>query len=284
MITINIIGAGRLGKTLGKLMVDCGVGTLAGVCNASWASSLQAIQFIGQGTPCSQIRALPPADLTLITTPDDKIARCCDELVKTNHWQPNGIIAHGSGALSSSILQSAKDKGGLIASVHPMRSFADPQRSVEEYPGTFCAIEGDKEATVLLHAWFRAMGSITYSINGAHKSAYHAAGVFATNYLVTLFEKANVCLNEAEIDSETAVPIILNMMRGTLNNIERTKSPAASLTGPIQRGDFETISKHLETVSDPKLYKAMALATLEIAQLPKAVEEKIKALLQKTTY
>ncbi|HLB57516.1 MAG TPA: Rossmann-like and DUF2520 domain-containing protein [Gammaproteobacteria bacterium] len=278
MITINIIGAGRVGKTLAKLITIHGAGKIEGVCNTSWSSSVEAIRFIGQGTPCAEIKNLPAVDVTLITTPDNVIQNCCDELTVGN-LKPRSIVMHCSGVLPSQILQSAKNRGCFLASVHPMRSFVDPDRSVLDYKGTFCAIEGDDEAKILLQRLFHQIGAITHVVSTEKKESYHVAGVFASNYLVTLFEKAFQGLRDAEINNETAIEIILTLMQSTLNNIKATRSALHSLTGPIKRGDVETIIKHVEAISDSKLYREIGLATLEIADLPEKTKKKIKDIL-----
>jgi len=281
-LKINIIGAGKLGKTIARLLVINKVGIIEGVCNRSLESSNTAVQFIGQGKAYATIADLPSADIVFITTSDDLIEQCANELSKSALLKPNTIVLHCSGTNSSSLLNLVKAKGCYVASVHPMRSFANPSISVERYNGTFCAIEGDEKATVLLFDLFKKIGSIPFKLEGQKKALYHAAGVFASNYLVAICEKALHCLREAGVNDEIATQITLNLMSGTLQNLQSTLSTEKSLTGPIKRGDSNTISKHLEAFSDEalaSLYKSLGLAIVGIAKLPRDKEDELKALL-----
>ena len=280
--TINIIGAGKLGKTLAKLLVDTGAGTLQGICNRSIASSDVAINFIGQGKSCEKIAHLPAADITFVATPDDAIQACCHELIKTANLKSASVIVQFSGMLSSDILAKAKTKNCFIASIHPMQSFADPAISVMQYQGTYCAMEGDEAAISILDPLFKAIGSITYRINSEHKVLYHMGGVFASNYLIAIFEKSLGCLDAAGVSRKVGVKIILSLMQGVVNNLEKTQSPEQSLTGPIARGDAKTIAAHVAAACDPdllNLYKLVGLATLDVARLSRDTKNEIRDIL-----
>ena len=277
---INIIGAGKLGKTIGKLIFTYNVGFIQGICNTSIKSGKEAVRYIGQGD-VKAINDLLPADITLITTPDDQIELCCQQLSENINLKRESIIIHCSGSLSSEILKAAKEKNCFVVSVHPMRSFAKSDISFEQYQGTYCAIEGDEAAIIIIKKLFTDIGSVVYRVNKEKKSSYHAAGVFASNYLVTLCQNSLLCLKEAEVENEIAMKIITNLMKSTLDNLEMTLSPEKSLTGPIKRGDINTIIKHLNSLpkSISNLYKTLGLATLSIADLPEDKEEKIAKLL-----
>lgn len=268
-LSVNIIGAGHLGKTIGCLLAAHAVVKINAICNTSEMSSKAAIEFIGSGTYCSSIQELPPADLCIIATPDDLIQEVCVALAKNSHLQLESIVMHCSGSLSSEVLSAVSEKGCFVASVHPMRSFAKPELSVEQYQGTYCAIEGDERAVHLLKALFETIGSITYQIDKAKKASYHAAGVFASNYVVTLAQQAQSCLSGAGVEREMAMHIITNLMKGALANLEKTLSPAQSLTGPIQRGDTSTVKKHMAALQNPEqktLYSLLGKAALQLTQ------------------
>lgn len=243
---------------------------------------MNAIKFIGQGNYCPTIGELQPADITFITTPDDLISIACEELSKNKFLKKGCVILHCSGSLTSDALTSVKEKGCYVASVHPMRSFAKPELSVEQYSGTYCAIEGDKEALLNARSLFNSIGSITYEIDKNKKSSYHAAGVFASNYLVTLAQQALSCMREAGVENEMAMHVITNIMRGTVSNLETTLSPEQSLTGPIKRGDISTIMKHIASLTDQEqkhLYSALGKATLHLTEHNTVKKEKITSAL-----
>lgn len=280
-MTINFIGAGKLGKTLAKLIYLNKAGSIQGICNSSFESAVSAVDFIGAGTAYHSISDLPTADLTFITTPDALIKSTCDSLTNSKQLKPASLIIHCSGSLSSEILAAVKSNGCNIASVHPMRSFAEAEISIGEYHGTFCAFEGDAAAFQIISDLFTKIGSFVYSIESNKKDLYHAAGVFASNYLLSLFQKSLYCLKQAGVDNNIAIDIIQNLMQGTLNNLQNTRSSKQALTGPIKRGDISTIAKHLTALADPaliELYKQLGLATLEIAALPKETEQEIRKI------
>ncbi len=281
--TINIIGAGKVGKTIARLLVLHQNATIHGVCNTSITSATEAVKFIGQGQPIDSITNLPAADITFITTPDDIIKHCCEILSQTTQLKSSSIVLHCCGGLSSHILHAVKDRNCLVASVHPMRSFNLPERSVKQYHGTYCAIEGDEAAITALSSLFKAIGSITYQVDSDKKSTYHAAGVFAANYLVAIYHNALLCLQEAGVENNLNTEIIVNLMQGTINNISEVKSPQRALTGPIERGDVNLIEQHLKALNGNhqihQLYKTLARSTLDIADLPEKVEKEIRELL-----
>lgn len=258
-LVVNIIGAGKIGKTMGRLLVNNNLAKIAGVCNRSLESSMAAIAFIGEGTYFSDMQSLPLADITFITVPDDSICETSVKICHDGKIKPGSIFIHCSGVLTSDVLSAVKVKDALVASFHPMKSFSNPSLSVEDYPGTYCAIEGDPAALNILEPLFNAMGSITYPIEKEKKSLYHAAGVFASNYLVTLTQQAVNCLTGAGVKEQMALTIILSLIKGALANLEQSMSPRDALTGPIQRGDIFTIKTHLSAFFDPELRDLYAL-------------------------
>ena len=266
---INIIGAGRLGKTIARLIKVNQVGMIQGICNTTLKSAENAAQFIGQGKPFLNIESLPPVDITIISTPDDQIKLCCEQLSLSKNLKEKSIIIHCSGSLSSETLFSVAKKGCFTASVHPMRSFAVPKTAFSHYNGTYCALEGHSKVIPLLDSIFLAIGSITFLISSEKKAIYHAGSVFASNYLVTIANAAFRCLKKADIEDTLAFKMIVKLMRGTLNNLETTLSFEKSLTGPLKRGDVNTILKHLNVLLHEKeltaLYKALSVLTIEIS-------------------
>lgn len=267
LLLVNIIGAGKLGKTLGRLLVQHDAATLVGICNKNIPSTREAIAFIGAGQCISDLAVLPAANITFITAPDDCITDLSIKLAQCDVIRPHSIVVHCSGVLTSDALSALKSKHALLASIHPMRSFSHPSLAIEQYSGTFCAMEGDTAALRLLEPLLQSIGSVTYTIKKEKKSLYHAAGVFASNYVVTLAHEATKCLLEAGIDQNHAKNILLSLMHNTLSNIKNASSLHHALTGPIQRGDIETIKTHLATFASEQqkqLYTTLGEATLDI--------------------
>lgn len=284
MFTINIIGAGRLGKTIGKLIATQRAGIIQGICNQSLESSCCAVEFIGEGKAYDQISQLPPADITLITTPDDDIKVAAIHLSNSEMLKEGSFVIHCSGSLTSAELEPVKAKPCYTASVHPMHSFANPAISVNTFANTYCAIEGEDSAVATATILFKKIGALTYAVNSDKKALYHAAGVIASNYLVTLCNQAKTCMESAGVEEKMAMKIITSLMQGTLTNLSTTLSPKNSLTGPIKRGDEKTIAKHKEAfISNQELnsfYSEMGLLTLELVEHEKDKDVSLRSLLQ----
>lgn len=270
MPTLNIIGAGHLGKTLGRLWQQTGVFEVRQILNRSQESAIAAAGFIGAGAGLNEWNRLAPADVTLIATPDSEIANADAELARRGLVGPGQIVFHCSGALPSSVLAGATGQGAAVASLHPIKSFADPAHTAAHFAGTWCGIEGDSAALALLEPACRAIGAHPVKIDPAYKSIYHAAAVFASNYLVTVLDVSVRAYEKAGIPRETALKLIEPLVRGTVDNVLDMGTTAA-LSGPIARGDAGTAVRQYRALSDwdkrvGRLYKALAKPTLTIAR------------------
>jgi predicted short-subunit dehydrogenase-like oxidoreductase (DUF2520 family) len=282
-LTINFIGAGNLGKTIARLMHVNSIGKILGICNSTIASSLDAINFIGQGKAYACIQDLPTADLIFITVPDDQIKIVCDELSQSNNLHNSCTVVHCSGLLSSDVLLSVKAKGADIVSVHPMQSFANPELSSQQFTGTYCAVEGDCAAEKLVTRLFTQLGAHVIKIPKHKKAIYHASLVMASNYLVTLTSQAIKNLIAADISESEATTIVLDLMQNTLENLIEIRSPEKSLTGPIKRGDVQTIKLQMAEIKNDmakKLYSTLGIATLELTSHDPKLMKLLKEALQ----
>lgn len=250
---INFIGCGRVGKTLGYLFNHSGLGVIQDICNLHWASSCAAVEFVGQGRACSSLRDLSSADIYIIATPDDTIETICNTLAEQNILSAETVVLHCSGSLTSAVLQAAQERGCFTLSLHPVKSFADPESSIKSFAGTHCAFEGDEGAYPMLTSLIEGIGGKVFRIPQTHKDLYHVAGVLAANYLVTLSYQANACYQKAGVPADIAKDLVQQLMFDTCNNLQ-TLSHAAALTGPIARGDKQTIIRHLAVLqAQPEL-------------------------------
>ncbi len=246
--TLSIIGAGKLGQTLGRLWSGCGIFRLQDVLNQSLPSAQRAVEFIGAGRAIGEWAELRVANVYLIATPDDRIAASCDALAQAGLLDTGSTVFHCSGALPSSALQMASERGAAVASIHPIRSFAAPAEVVKSFAGTWCGMEGDARALELLTPAFAAIGAQTAQINADAKIHYHAGAVFASNYLVTLLDIARQSYMRAGIAPEIALQMMAPLVRETVENVFRL-GPEAALTGPVARGDMATAERQRQAVA-----------------------------------
>ncbi|WP_237058898.1 Rossmann-like and DUF2520 domain-containing protein [Microbulbifer sediminum] len=273
MRTLNIVGAGRLGRTLGRLWQENGFFRVQAVCNRSEGSSRAAAQFIAAGNPgalprvFTDIAQMPPADCWLLATGDRQIAAAARELA-TSGLAREAVVFHCSGALDASTL--APCHPAALASAHPVHSFAEPQQSLHTLAGSTVALEGDETAVTLLQEAFVALDCRPLSLAGADKSLYHAASVLGCNYLTALLDLSLRAYERAGIGREQALAMLGPIATQTLENNLRL-GPEGALTGPIARGDIDTVQAHLAALeaTDPVLlqcYRQLGRACVQVAQ------------------
>ena len=171
MKTLTIIGCGLVGKTLGKLFVSRELVRILQILNRSQESTKTAMQFLEQGAAAAHFSDLEPADLVLVSTTDNAIAQCANRLRESRAIHDGTIVFHCSGAHPSSLLSVLRENGARIASVHPVKSFAEPASSVDSFAGTYCSFEGDDEAVQLLTRIFEDCGGRTFPIKPDFNSA-----------------------------------------------------------------------------------------------------------------
>jgi predicted short-subunit dehydrogenase-like oxidoreductase (DUF2520 family) len=267
--TIAIIGCGKVGKTLGRLWTRRNLLEVRSILNRSAASSGRAAEFVGAGRAAERYEDLDRADLVMISTPDEAIEACCGRLCASGALAQRAIVFHCSGALSSASLDRARAAGAAVASLHPVKSFADPAAAAETFSGTFCAVEGDPPARDALGDLVRRCGAIPFPIESEHKTIYHAGTVVVCNYLVALMEVGLRCFEKAGLDRDTAVRLIEPIVRETVGNVFRL-GVVGSLTGPIARGEASIVRRQSEALGQwdagvQRIYKDLGLVAAELA-------------------
>lgn len=267
--TLNIIGAGHVGRALGRQFAAAGVFELRDVLTRSQLSAQEAVRFIGAGRPVADTGELRHADAWMLAVGDDQIAQVGAMLAQAR-LVDGAVVFHCSGAKASSELAAAAQAGALTASVHPVRSFADPDAVAAGFKGTFCGIEGEEKALALLGPAFEAIGARLVPIDARAKTVYHAASVFASNYLVTVLDAALRAYQAAGIPQDVARELARPLAAETLANVFRL-GPEAALSGPIARGDFGTVERQHAAVAGwdaptGELYAALAAATTDLAR------------------
>lgn len=242
----------------------------------SLPSAAEAVAFIGAGQPACLTAAadLPAADYWLLATPDDALDGLAQHLATVRSDWRDKVVFHCSGATSAALLAPLAEAGALIASAHPVHSFADPQRSLTTFQETWCVMEGAPAATQALAALFSAIGARPFIASRCDKALYHASTVMASNLLVALLHQAENTLCEATgLSSSEARGLLAPLSRRTLENY-LGGGAAAALTGPVARGDVQTIARHLEALTthgasenDDRLhaYRSLSGAAVDIA-------------------
>lgn len=242
--SISIIGPGRLGNTLSVVFENSGY-------------SVEHMYAKGE-----KIEAL--SDYTFITTPDSEIVKVVSELALSFQSLQGKQIFHCSGTLSYSILNELSKLGAVTACFHPLQAVTSRTSSFAE---TYFDLEGEEEALDTLEKLVKDLGAKSMRVNSKEKELLHLSAVMASNYLVTLMDVALQVSGESNISQRTLMDALLPLMKSSLENLNKL-SPSEALTGPIARGDIQTVQKHIKLLENEvdllNMYKKLGLLTLEL--------------------
>ncbi|MGB9765521.1 MAG: Rossmann-like and DUF2520 domain-containing protein [Candidatus Saccharicenans sp.] len=279
--SFSIIGAGRVGLNLAAALVQKGF-ILKKVSDRFYSRARKAVKIIGQGQATkSNLLAAASAEIILISVPDCQLTEVAEEISILDY--PGKFVFHTSGAFSSSVLKPLSKKGARVASLHPIQTFALTEPDPRIFKGIFFGLEGDQEAIQLGAIMAKKLSGQVLLISAENKPAYHLACSIASNFLIILLNEVKNLFSPLGINEELTLEIITPLINETLHNVKKLGFEA-SLTGPIIRGDLETVKRHLAVTHDQaaldRIYRAMALEALSLAKRRGLPEDKIKALRQ----
>lgn len=268
--TLSIIGAGRVGRALGRRLRELGW-KIGAVVTSNEPSARKAVRTIGAGHAHAFLtRQVLAAQIVLITTADRNLAEVSQELARIGAEElQRKIVLHTSGAVSSHILDAVKKCGAAVGSMHPLQTFSGVGGPPLE--GKVFAIEGDAAAVRAARQIARALGAVPVRIEGSKKPLYHAAGAMAAGNVLALMEAATRLMTAAGMNRREAVRALLPLTRQVLENFERL-GPRSAWTGPLSRGDYGVVSTHTEAMKNlpaefTETYEAVnRLAAMVLAQ------------------
>jgi predicted short-subunit dehydrogenase-like oxidoreductase (DUF2520 family) len=246
--SLAIIGAGRVGRALGRLLREQGW-KIGAVVTRSEATARRAVRFIGAGQAhAAMSRQVLASRSILLTTPDDKLLEVAGELARIGAEELRGkVVLHTSGALDASALEALCKHGAAVGSIHPMQSFSGVGAPPLE--GKMFAIEGDAAAVRRARQIVRALGGTPVQIDGAKKPIYHAAGSMAAGHVLAVMEAATGLLTFIGMTRGMAGRALLPLTRQVLENFEGL-GPHAAWTGPLSRRDYKVVATHAAALQD----------------------------------
>jgi predicted short-subunit dehydrogenase-like oxidoreductase (DUF2520 family) len=257
-LTFGIIGPGSVGSVLRHSLEEAGYVVAA---------------VIRHGQPLDDLAE--SARAVAICTPDDTVARVAESLAQTTGSWSNHIAFHVSGALTSAALQPLAAQGAQTLSFHPLSSYPKGG-AIRSLNGTTVVLEGMPDGVESMAAVARMLNASPVIISTEQKGAYHLAASMASNFLITLQAAVGDLLKRAELDPR----LMEGLIRDTLDNASEL-TPEQALTGPIARGDVDTVRLHLETIQTlfPELlpmYQALARATANLAVESVKIDESVR--------
>ena len=269
MDRVGIIGTGVVGSALALLLGEKGY-KITAVFSKSGASAAKLAAELGCRQASSAEEVVSLAKIIFLTTPDRVIGSLAAELRKTNTVLRGKTFFHMSGAFPAEELKPLSESGAAIGSIHPLQSFASTEVAIQNLPGSFYALQGDEEALALAVEIVDKLGGKSFKIRKEDKPLYHMGASVASNYLVALIDYAINIYQHIGMKPEEALGALLPLIRGTLTNIEKLGTVQA-LTGPIARGDAETIKGHLRAAGHldqelVDLYRNLGLYTVKVAE------------------
>ncbi|HEX5937493.1 MAG TPA: Rossmann-like and DUF2520 domain-containing protein [Actinomycetota bacterium] len=264
---VAVVGAGTVGTAVAVLLGRAGHRIVAVAGRAETreraARYLPGVEFV------RALEAAAAATLVVIGTPDDAVEPVAADLAAAGAVGPGTTVVHLSGSLGVDTLRAARDAGAIVLSVHPLQTFPDVDAALERLPGSPVAVTAETdEGYVLGERLAKDLGATPFRLDEELRPLYHAAAVFASNYLVTTSAIAESLFGAAGVPDPAAT--MAPLQRASLEHVERLGA-ATALTGPAVRGDAGTIRRNLEALArhapaTVPAYVAMARASLELAE------------------
>ena len=263
----GFIGAGKLGFSLGKFFADHGI-HVTGYYSRSIESAGEAARFTDSRCYDDLELLVNDSDALFLTVPDEAI-RSTYEKIK-EYDIAGKQICHCSGALSAAeSFPDAGERGAQRYSIHPLFPVSDRLSGFREMPDAFFCLEGDNSPG--LEEWetfLKGCTAGTRIIKGRDKPRYHGACAIASNLYCALADFGIRMLEGCGFREDEALRALSPLMRSNTEHIIR-QGPVKALTGPVERGDADTVRKHLDSIissEDMKLYAAASKAVVRIAE------------------
>ncbi len=285
--TLAVVGPGRVGMAVAAQAQKAGYIVSAIVGRDRSKANTAASTLVRPVRICCPSDEDWSADIILLTVADNAIEQTCTDVVRAGACKQCEVLAHCAGALGSDILYEAKQAGCAIGSTHPLQTFPTVEAAIDRMPGTWWFTEGEPLAVERLNGLVAAVGGIARTIASGQKALYHAAAVFASNYLIAVTDMALAAANQAGIERNEMWKALEPLVNATVSNIGSIGTVGA-LTGPIARGDVNTINRHLSELRncDSALldeYRAIGKWTIGIAikkgTIDRACADTLRALL-----
>ncbi|SFE67794.1 Rossmann-like and DUF2520 domain-containing protein [Peptostreptococcus sp. D1] len=273
MLKIGIIGAGKVGVSLGKYLFD---NSLVGFSlNGYYSKTIESANFASRFTKSMSYNNLESivrdSNCLIIATPDGEIKNIWQQLKCYN--LENKVICHCSGSLSSKIFTDAPSKKIYKGSIHPALAINDISSSYRDLEKAFFSLEGDQEFIDIFKNILVEKGNRYKIIRSDDKIKYHLSSVFVSNLFLALGNISLELLSECGFDENESFDVLSNLARLNVENFVKN-GPIKALTGPVERNDFTTVKNHLMSIDDcdikhkriTDIYRLLSLELVEIAK------------------
>jgi predicted short-subunit dehydrogenase-like oxidoreductase (DUF2520 family) len=284
---IGIAGAGRVAQALGRLLRERGEPVVA-VASRTLDHARAAAAFIGGAEAVPYSALAGRITRVLIAVSDDALPQVAATLADSG--MHGGAALHTCGSRGPEALAALEASRVSCATLHPLQTVASPEQGLAALPGCAFGITGEGPAAAWAERIVALLGGRALRISAGKRPLYHATAVMAGNYVVALIDAAAMLMGAAGIGEDEALAALAPLVVASGANA-LSLGPVRALTGPVERGDLETISMHLDAMAaavSPTvrgLYRAAGLHALEIARrrgLSEAKARKLEELLRKS--
>jgi len=265
---IAVIGAGKLAWSLIPAIQRSGY-RIDYLSSRTIESAAAASKKFKIKNYSNSLRDIPDScNIFLLCVPDDKLGSVSASLAKTLTILKNKIFIHFSGVLGSSVLKRLSDKGGGAASFHIMQTF--PSGKKVKIRNAYASVETrNRAADKFLSVLSEDLGVKSFKLNESHKTLYHLAGVFASNFMVSNLFAAEKLFSK-DVKKVDFNKLIKPMLLTTIENVVNQKAVNA-ISGPAERGDLTTIKLHVDKLreEDPFILLSYLTQSLNIIEIKK---------------
>jgi predicted short-subunit dehydrogenase-like oxidoreductase (DUF2520 family) len=256
-LTFSLVGPGRVGTSLACWLAELG-GSLVDVAGRSDKTARGLATRLGGNAAEVENLKSENEDLLLIAVSDSALAGVAATLAR--HPQAK-VALHTSGHQSAEILQPLRQQGTAIGTLHPLKAFPHILPASSAAGGSVFAVDGDAEAQQMARSLVAAWSGEAVEIPAASRPLYHLAASLAAGGVVTLL--ATAC----DLARSTGLPEAvsrgyLELARGALDQTQGSADPAAAITGPVARGDLETLETQLDRLQEADPERAALVAAL----------------------
>ena len=266
MVKVGFIGAGKVGFTLGKYFATHNA-EVTGYYSRNTQSAEEAAKFTDTEAFSTIKEVIDESDALFLTVPDGAITSVYEEVIR--YPIVGKVICHSSGALSSAeAFPGIKEKGAYACSVHPLFAVSDRYNAYSELADVFFAVEGSSDALNEIKKLMECAGLSYQIIDPLMKETYHCAASVASNLAVGLIDMSAELLVKCGFEYEDALKALKSLAEGNLKHVFED-GPVRALTGPVERADAGTVSKHLtalcENEEEREIYRLLSKRLIKIA-------------------
>ena len=244
MTRVGVVGAGRVGAVLGAALRSAGheISAVAAESAASRTRAETLLPGVRVDKPTAVARS---CDLLLLTVPDDMLANVVAMLAASGALRPGQYVVHTSGKHGVSVLEPAARAGGKVLAMHPAMTFTGTSVDLARLPGCVFGVTAGAGTRALAESLVEDLGGTTAWVEESRRTLYHAGLAHGANHLVTLVTQAMELLQASGADDPAAT--LRPLLTAALDNALRAGD--AALTGPVVRGDVETVRAHLADIA-----------------------------------